>query len=159
MFKGDTAPGGGDYYLGSFEAAARTLAVEPVPLRLQSESEIDTAMISLGREQVGLVLMPDAFIAAHLQAIISSAARNNVPTIFDLSQFAQSRLASYGADNADTFGRVASYVDRIRRGFKPADLPVEVPTKFHLIINLKTAKTLGLEIPPTLLATADQVIE
>jgi putative tryptophan/tyrosine transport system substrate-binding protein len=160
MFKGDTAPGGGDYYLGSFEAAARTLAVEPVELRLQSEGEIETAMTSLGREQVGLVLMPDAFIAAHLQAIISSAARNNVPAIFDLPQFAQSGgLASYGADNADTFGRVASYVDRILRGFKPADLPVEAPTKFHLIINLQTAKTLGLEIPPTLLATADEVIE
>jgi putative tryptophan/tyrosine transport system substrate-binding protein len=104
--------------------------------------------------------MPDAFIAAHLQTIISSAARNNVPAIFDLPQYAQSGgLVSYGADNADMLRRAAGYVDRILRGVKPADLPVEVPTKFHLIINLKTAGALGLDVPPTLLARADEVIE
>ena len=156
----DTAPGGGDYYQGSFEAAARTLAVEPVTLRVHNDGEIDTAITSLGHQQAGLVLMPDAFIAAHLQAIISSAARNNVPAIFDLPQYAQSGgLVSYGADNADMLRRAAGYVDRILRGVKPTDLPVEVPTKFHLIINLKTAKALGLEIPQTLLATADELIQ
>jgi putative tryptophan/tyrosine transport system substrate-binding protein len=160
MFNPDTAPGGGDYYQGSFEAAARTLAVEPGTLRVRNDREIDTAITLLGDQQAGLVLMPDAFIAAHLPAIISSAARNNVPAIFDLPQYAQSGgLVSYGADNADMLRRAAGYVDRVLKGEKPADLPVQVPTKYELIINLKTARALGLEVPPTLLARADEVIE
>jgi putative ABC transport system substrate-binding protein len=160
MLNPDTALGGGDYYRGSFEAAARTLAIEPAALYVHSDSEIDSAMTSLSRQQTGVVLMPDAFIATHLQAIISSAARNNVPAIFDLPQFAQKGgLVSYGADSPDMLRRAAGYVDRILRGAEPADLPVEVPTKYHLIINLKAAMALGLTIPETLLATADEVIQ
>ena len=160
MFNPDTAPGGGDYYQGSFEAAARTLAVEPVTLRVRNDGEVDTAITSLGHQQSGLVLMPDAFIAAHLQAIISSAARNNVPAIFDLPQYAQSGgLVSYGADNADRYRLIAWYVDKILTGARPADLPVQQPTKFELVINLKTAKQIGVTIPQSMLYRADRVIK
>jgi putative ABC transport system substrate-binding protein len=104
--------------------------------------------------------MTDAFMGAHRGTVISSAARNNVPTIFEQRVFAlEGGLVSYGANGADLFRRAAGHVDRILRGAKPGDLPVEVPTKFDLVINLKTAKTLGLTIPETLLATADEVIQ
>jgi putative ABC transport system substrate-binding protein len=159
MFNPDTAPGGGRYHLGAFEAAARSLAVEPVAVRVRSEVEIDAAITSLGREQ-GCMIMSDAFMTANRATVIASAARNNVPAIADTSIFArEGGLISYGPSFADLFRRAASYVDRILRGAKPADLPVQVPIRFNLVINLKTAKALGLTIPETLLATADEVIQ
>ena len=104
--------------------------------------------------------MPDIFTTVHRGPIISAAARNNVPAVYSLPVFARDGgLLSYGADVVDVWRRTAAYVDRILRGAKPAELPVQFSTKFSLSINLKTAKTLGLTIPPNLLAVADEVIE
>ena len=104
--------------------------------------------------------MADSFMAVRHRTLISAAIRNNVPAIFELPLFArQGGLISYGPNFQDLFSRAAGYVDRILRGGMPSDLPVQVPTKFDLVINLKTAKALGLEIPPMLLARADEVIE
>jgi putative tryptophan/tyrosine transport system substrate-binding protein len=161
MFNPDTAPGSGAYFLGPFEAAARSLAVEPIVVRIRSDAEIEAELASLGREQAGLITMPDAFMAVHQTTVISAAARNNVPAIgADLPNFAkEGGLLSYGASFSDIFRRAAPYVDRILRGANPADLPVQAPTKYELVINLKTAKALGLEMPPSLLALADEVLE
>jgi putative ABC transport system substrate-binding protein len=117
--------------------------------------------IALGRESgVGLVAMPDPFTLAHRAPLISAAARNNVPAVCALSFFARDGgLLSYGPDVVDLFRRAASYVDRILRGAKPEDLPVQFPTKFEMVLNLKTAKALGLTVPLTLLAIATEVIE
>ena len=114
-----------------------------------------------GREPGGgLVCLPDAFMLAHRASIISAAARNNVPAVYYQSAFArEGGLLSYAVDPLDIWRRTASYVDRILRGEKPGDLPVQFATKFELVINLKTAKALGLTIPETLLATADEVIQ
>jgi putative ABC transport system substrate-binding protein len=104
--------------------------------------------------------MPDAFTGGHRAPIISAAARNNVAAVYGLSESARDGgLLSYGVDRVDLYRRAASYVDRILRGAKPGDLPVQFPTKYELVINLKTAKALGLTIPETLLATADEVIQ
>ena len=161
MFNPDTAPSGGAYFLGSFEAAARSLAVESITARVRSDAEIEAEIASLGSEQTGLVLMPDSFMQVHQGTVISLTARNNVPAIgADLPGFAkEGGLLSYGASFSDIFRRAASYVDRILRGANPGDLPVQAPTKYELAINLMTAKALGLEVPPTLLARADEVIE
>jgi ABC-type uncharacterized transport system substrate-binding protein len=161
MFNPDTAPGGGTYFLRSFEAAAQSLAVEPIIIRVRSDAEIEAGVASLGREKAGLVVMTDAFMGNHQATVISATARNNVPAIgADLQSFAkEGGLLSYGANFPDIFRRAAPYVDRILRGANPADLPVQSPTKFELIINLRTAKALGLDVPPTLLARADEVIE
>ena len=105
-------------------------------------------------------IIPDSFTFAHRVSIISAAARHNVPAVYPYSDFARDGgLLSYAVDPVDTFRRAATYVDRILRGAKPSDLPVQQPTKFELVINLKTAKALGLTIPETLLATADEVIQ
>ena len=160
LFNPDTAPGGGDFYLGSFEAAARALAVEPVTMRVRSDAEIEAAIAALGRERAGLVMMDEAFMAVHQATVISSSARNNVPAIDTTPGFVRDGgLISYGADMTDLFRRAAGYVDRILRGEKPADLPVQTPTKFLTAINLKTAKALGLDVAAELLAIADEVIE
>ena len=161
MFNPDTAPGGGTYFLGSFEAAARSLGVEPIMIRVYSGTEIEEGVASLGREKAGLVIMTDSFMGNHQATLISATARSNVPAIgADLQSFAkEGGLVSYGASFPDIFRRAAPYVDRILRGANPADLPVQSPTKFALIINLKTAKSLGLDISPTLLVRADEVIE
>jgi putative tryptophan/tyrosine transport system substrate-binding protein len=160
MFNPDTAPGRGSYFLGSFEAAARSLAVEPITVRVHSDAEIETAIISLGHDQGGLVAMTDSFMGIHLGTIISSEARNNVATIFDGPQFARNGgLISYGPDYLDMFRRAAGTVNRILLGAKPADLPIEFPTKFDLIVNVKTAKALGLTVPPSILLSAAEVIE
>ena len=104
--------------------------------------------------------MPDIFMFAHRAPIILAAARNNVPAVYYLSDFARDGgLLSYGVDQVDTWRRAASYVDRILRGAKLAELPVQFPAKFEMAVNLKTAKALGLTIPETLLATADEVIQ
>ena len=104
--------------------------------------------------------MPDAFTVGHRLPIISAAAQNNVPAVYSRSYFARdSGLLSYGFDPVDNFRRAASYVDRILRGEKPGDLPVQFPTKFEMVVNLKTAKALGLTVPQSFLLRADEVIE
>jgi putative tryptophan/tyrosine transport system substrate-binding protein len=160
MFNPDTAPGGGSYYLAPFEAAARSLAIEPTQARVHSDTEIEAAITALGREQSGLVVMDDSFMSIHRGTVILLAARNNVPAIFSLSfSTKEGGLISYGINSVDLFRRAATYVDRILRGTKPGDLPVQVPTQFELGVNVKTAKTLGLTIPPSVIAIADEVIE
>jgi putative tryptophan/tyrosine transport system substrate-binding protein len=160
MFNPDTAPSGGNVFLGSFEAAARLLTVEPFTVPVRSDAEIETAVATLGRERAGLVTMDDSFMAVHFGTVISSSARNKVPTIsVAIEHVRRGSLISYGPDFNDLFRRAAGYVDRILRGEKPADLPVQTPTKYLTALNLKTAKTLGLTVPPELLATADEVIE
>jgi putative ABC transport system substrate-binding protein len=161
MFNPDTAPVGGSYYLLPFEAAARSLKVEPIIATVHTDVEIETVITSLGREPGGgLVVMPDVFMLVHRGPIILLAARNNVPAVYWRSVFVRDGgLVSYGPDPVDIFRRAAPYVDRILRGAKPADLPVQLPTKFEMAVNVKTAKALGLLVPETLLATADEVIE
>jgi putative tryptophan/tyrosine transport system substrate-binding protein len=159
MFNPDTAPV--SVYMPSLETAARSLKVVPIPAPVHSDAEIETAITTLRREPLrGLVVMPDTFTVSHRLPIILAAARNNVPAIYYLSDFVKDGgLLSYGADPKDVFRRTATYVDRILRGAKPSELPVQFSTKFELAINLKTAKALGLTIPPKLLALADEVIE
>ena len=160
MFNPDTAPDHGNFFLELFELAARLLAVEPVTVAVRSDGEIENAITTLGREQAGLVLMDDAFMAVHYPAVISSTLANKVPSIYAAQGFPRDGgLVSYGPDFYDIFRRAAGYVDRILKGDKPADLPVQQPTKFELVINLKTAKALGLTVPDKLLLTADEVIE
>ena len=159
LFNPDTAPGGGDFFLSSFEAAARALTVEPVAMRVRSDAEIEAAIAALG-QRAGLVTMDDSFMGVHGLTIISSSARSNMPAIFFGDALVrEGGLISYGPDYTDLFRRAAGYVDRILRGERPANLPVQTPTKFLTALNLKTAKALGLTVPPELLATADEVIE
>ena len=159
MFNPETAPI--SPYMPSLETAARSLKVEPIILPVHSDAEIETAINDLGREPGGGLVVPgDTFTLAHRAPIILAAARNQVPAVYPLSKFVKDAgLFSYGPDMVDISRREASYVDRILRGAKPAELPVQLPTKFELAINLKTAKALGLTIPETLLATADEVIQ
>jgi putative ABC transport system substrate-binding protein len=104
--------------------------------------------------------MPDAFLAAHRAPVILAAARNDVPAVYWLSAFPRDGgLLSYGVDLLDTFRRAATYIDRILRGAKPSELPVQLPTKFEMVVNLKTAKALGLAVPPSIMLRADEVIE
>jgi len=133
----------------SFETAARSLKVALIIAPVHSDVEIETAIIALGREPGGgLVVMPDIFTVAHRAPIISAAARNNVPAVYYFSYFARDGgLLSYGVDPVDTYRRAATYVDRILRGEKPGDLPVQFPTRFEMVVNRKTATALGLAIP------------
>jgi putative ABC transport system substrate-binding protein len=148
-------------FMPSLETAARSLKVEPIIASVHGEAEIETAITALGREPgAGLVVMPDAFMVAHRAAIISAAARNKIPAVYWVSDFARDGgLLSYGFDQADGYRLAASYVDRILRGAKPGDLPVQFPTKFEMAVNLKTAKTLGLAVPPSILLRVTEVIE
>ena len=132
-----------------------------IPAPVHDEAEIETATAALGREPgSGLVVMSDAFTFVHRASIISAAARNNVPAVYTLSDFARDGgLLSYGTDLVAPWRRAASYVDRILRGAKPAELPVQLPTKFEMVVNLKTAKALGLTVPQSILLRADEVIE
>jgi putative ABC transport system substrate-binding protein len=148
-------------YMPSFEMAARSLKIEPITVQIHSGAEIETAIVALGREPGGgLVVIPDAFVAVHRAPIISAAARNNVPAVYARSDFVRDGgLLSYGPDPVDTYRRAATYVDRILRGEKPGDLPVQFPTKFEMVLNRKTANALGLAIPPSILLRANEVIE
>jgi len=149
------------FFMPSFETTARSLKVEAITAPVHDDVEIETAIISLGREPGGgLVVTADAFIVAHRVPIISAAARNNIPAVYIQSDFARDGgLLSYGEDPIAAFRRPATYVDRILRGEKPGDLPVQFPVKYEMVLNLKTAKALGLTIPAILQATADEVIE
>jgi putative tryptophan/tyrosine transport system substrate-binding protein len=148
-------------YMPSLDMAARSLKVALITAPAHSDAEIETAITTLAREPGGgLVVMPDAFTTVHRAPIISVAARNNVPAVYSQSAFAtEGGLLSYGPDRVDTFRRAASYVDRILRGEKPGDLPVQFPTEFEMVVNLKTAKALGLTVPQSILLRADEVIE
>ena len=159
MFNPDTALASAS--MPSLETAARSLKIEPIITPVHSDVEIETAIIGLGRAPGGgLVVMPDLFMFVHRASIISAAARNNIPAVAPGSYFAKDGgLLSYGPDIADNCRRAATYADRILRGEKPGDLPVQFPTKFELVINLKTAKALGLAVPTSILARATEVIE
>jgi putative ABC transport system substrate-binding protein len=159
MFNPDTAPV--SIYMPSLETAARSLKVELIPAPVRSDVEIETAITALGREPGGgLVVLPELFTTLHRAPIISAAARDNVPAVYGSSASARDGgLLSYGVDNVDTYRRSASYVDRILRGAKPSELPVQLPTKFQMVVNRKTATALGLTVPPSIMLRADEVIE
>ena len=145
----------------SAEAAAPMFAVRPVVALVHETAEIEATIKKLGQEPGGaLMLAPDAFMFRHHKLIIEVATRYLLPTMYFNRDFAAAGgLLAYGVDPVHQFRQAATYVDRILRGAKAGDLPVQQPTKFELVINLKTAKALGLEVPPTLLARADEVIE
>jgi putative ABC transport system substrate-binding protein len=159
MFNPDTAPV--STFIPSFQTAAWSLKVEPITAPVHDDEEIEAAIVALGRAPGGgLVVMPDIYMVAHRAQIISAAARNNVPAVHWTSAFArEGGLLSYGADQVDIWRRAATYADRILRGDKPGDLPVQFPTKFEMAVNLRTAKALGLAVPPSILQRADEVIE
>ena len=145
----------------SIEGAARDVGIEPQQALVRSEQEIDAAINAIARTPNGSIIVPpQAFLLVHRARLIASAARERLPAVYWNALFVRDGgLLSYGIDPADQLAHAATYVDRILKGEKPADLPVQAPTKYELAINLKTAKALGLTIPPTLLATADEVIE
>ena len=161
IFNPETAPGKGSFFMAPFEPVARALNVEPIGVRVSDPAEIESAMTAIGRAPgSSLIVMPDAFTTVHRQLIILLAARHALPAIYPYRyEAADGGLLSYGVDTVDLLRRAAPYVDRILKGEKPADLPVQAPTKFELVINLRTARALRFTIPPTLLALADEVIE
>jgi ABC-type uncharacterized transport system substrate-binding protein len=145
----------------SLQEAARTLGLQLHVLKASTESDIETAFVTLAEHRAnGLVIPSDVFLITHEERIAAWALRHGMPTIFQPRSAAMAGgLISYSGSALDEYRQAASYVDRILRGEKPADLPVQNPTKYELVINLKTAKALGLEVPATLLARADEVIE
>ncbi len=150
-----------DYYLQAAKTAALSVGVEPVPTLVENATDIERAIGSFASApNGGLVLIPDVSATVHRDLVIALAARHRIPAVYYARMFAAAGgLMSYGSDLVDMFRQAASYVDRILRGDKPADLPVQAATKFETIINLKTAKALGLTVPPGLLVAADEVIE
>jgi putative tryptophan/tyrosine transport system substrate-binding protein len=146
---------------GAIQSAAQSIGIEVSPTGVRVTSDIENAVMNFARfPKGGLVVTGSAPAAAHRDLIITLAARHRLPAIYPFRYFANSGgLISYGPTTIDPYVRAAGYVDRILKGDKPADLPVQAPTKYELVINLKTAKALGLDVPPTLLALADEVIE
>jgi putative ABC transport system substrate-binding protein len=161
MFNPDTSPGGGGYFLHSFEAAGTALGVKPIVAPVRNPSEIEKVIGDLAREpDGGLVLMPDIFLQLHREQVMTLAERHKLPVVYWLGAYAkEGGLLGYGPDYLDLFRRSASYVDRILKGEKPSNLPLQVPTKFELVINLKTAKALGLDVSLSLQQRANEVIE
>ena len=161
MFNPHTAPYTEEIYLPSMEAAAKKLGVKQFKSLVYREADIEEAISGLGREPgSSLIAMTDSFMTVHRKAVIDLTIQNKVPLMYYVRIAPrEGGLISYGIDLTDLFGRAASYVDRVLRGAKPAELPVQLPTKFELAVNLKTAKALGLTVPPTLLTSADEVIE
>jgi putative ABC transport system substrate-binding protein len=146
--------------LPSFETAARSLKVELITAPVHSDAEVEAAIIALGREPGGGLVVVPGFTTVDRAPIISAAARNNVPAVYAFSYYARDGgLVSYGIDQLDLWRRSATYIDRILRGANPAELPVQFPTKFEMVVNLKTAKALGLTVPQSILLRADEVIE
>jgi putative ABC transport system substrate-binding protein len=160
MFNPTTAPYA-RYYVDTFRSAASALSVEPIEAAVHSTTEVEAVMTKLGgAPDSGLVVIPDTSMVIYRETIISLAERYHLPTIYPFRLFvAGGGLISYGIDIPDLLRGAATYVDRILRGAKPNELPVQLPTKFELIVNLKTAKSLGLTIPESFLQRADEVIE
>jgi putative ABC transport system substrate-binding protein len=158
LFDPDTAPQT-DYYRAALEAASRTLGIVAEAAPFHGAVDIEAIVTALGPE-AGVIVMPGISVQTDRETIITSAARHRVPVVYGFRFFVKDGgLISYGVDLPDLQRRAATYADRILKGANPADLPVQLPTKFELAINLKTAKALGLDIPPMLLARADEVIE
>jgi len=160
MFNPDATPSA-VAFSHSAQAAAQQLAVQVVAAPVRAPSDIEELMTMLGRQPgAGLILPGDTFTSFHRKLIIALSAHHQLPAIYAFRYFpAEGGLVSYGLDTIDQYRQAAVYVDRILRGEKPADLPVQQPTKFELVINLRTAEALGIEVPPTLLSLADEVIE
>ncbi len=161
MFNRTVSPGGGAYYREPFEAAAKGFGLTAVDLELSSVGEIEAAIASFAAAGGnGIVANSDSFLAVNRDRVIASVNRHRLPTTFASPLYARAgALLAYGVESDQEWLSAAGYVDRILRGEKPRDLPVQLPAKFELAINLKTAKALGLTVPPTMLAIADEVIE
>jgi putative tryptophan/tyrosine transport system substrate-binding protein len=161
IFNPDTASSKGSYFLPSFEDAAKSNDVTPLAIAVRSREAIEPALAAFGREPgSGLIVMPDNFTALHRGLVIAQTATQRIPAIYPFRYFAkEGGLMSYGPDLIDLYRRSASYVDRILRGAKVIDLPVQAPTKFDFVINLKAANALGLALSRHMLARADEVIE
>jgi len=161
LFNPETAPYVMRYFQGPLETSARSLGLQPSSSPVHNTSEIERAITALARAPGGgLIMMPDTFNIVHRERIIALARQNKLPAISPYRfVVAEGGLISYGLDLVDLFRRTGGYVDRILRGAKPAELPVQAPTKYETTINLKTAKALGLTVPDKPLATADEVIE
>src|SRR5262245_54905820 len=155
MYNPNSVPDSGTFFAGAFMEAAAQYKVQPIIAEVHDPAEIENTMTKLGGETgSGVALVPDNFTTIHRELIISLTARFRIPAIYPYRW-----LLSYGADAVDLFRRASEYVSRILRGADPAYLPVQAPTKFELVINLRTAKALGIVIPRILLAGAEQVIE
>jgi putative ABC transport system substrate-binding protein len=161
MFNPASAASRGEYFLQPFETAAASIGVKALAMPVHSGADIEQALASLGREPGGgLIVMPDNFTTINRGLIIAGTARQQVPAIYPLPQFANDGgLIAYGADLLDLYRRAPFYIDRILKGAKPAELPVQSPTKFDMVLNLKTAKALGLTVSPIMIARANEVIE
>jgi putative tryptophan/tyrosine transport system substrate-binding protein len=157
----DASQGGGTGLFAAIQAVAPSLQVEVIPVNMRAADEIERAIAGFARSPTGgLVVTAGAASVVHRDLILALEARYRLPAVYYERFFAAAGgLMSYGPDRIDQYRRAAGYVDRILKGERPADLPVQVPTKYELAINLKTAKALGLNVPPTLLAIADEVIE
>jgi putative ABC transport system substrate-binding protein len=161
MVNPETAVLRGTFYLRTFETAAAALAIEPITSNVYNATNVEAVIVALGQNPGGgLIVAPETFSELHRELIVSLVAQHRVPTIYGTRQFAMSGgLVSYGPYRNDTFRRSASYVDRIFRGERPGDLPVQAPTKYETVINLTAAKALGINVPSPLLVAADEVIE
>jgi len=157
----DTQPDRGAIFLDPFEDAARSLGVAPIKGEVRDMHGVEAVAARLATEPGGgVVVTPDAFFASHSAQIVALAERFRLPAVYPYRYYvAQGGLLCYGVNNVDLFRQAAPYVDRILRGAKPADLPIQQPTRFELVINKKTAKALNLAMPSSLLAGADEVIE
>jgi putative ABC transport system substrate-binding protein len=160
IYNPETAPYA-DLFQRPVEAAAPAFAVMPITVAARSVAELESAVDAFARTPTGgLLVLPDVTNLIHRDQIIALAARHRLPAVYPYRYYAASGgLLSYGSEQADVFRRAASYVDRILKGASPGELPVQAPTKYELVINLKTAKALDLEVPPMLIARADEVIE
>jgi len=160
LFNPATAPYA-EYFVSPFKSAGLSLAMRTIIASVRDAAELETAIVTQAREpDGGLVVMPDTFMTVHRAKITALAAQYGLPAVYPFRFFAANGgLLSYGNDTSDNFRRAATYAHRILQGVKPGELPVQAPTKFELVINLKTAKALGLTVPDTLLVRADELIE
>jgi putative ABC transport system substrate-binding protein len=161
IFNPGTAPGGGSFYYPGIEAAARVFGVQVTKVPVHDAAEFDQVIANHAREpNGGVIAMPDTFMNGHRMEIAELALRHRLPSIYPYRFFAEAGgLMTYGNDQHDNYRRAAIYADRILKGIKPSDLPVQIPVKFELVVNVKTAKSIGLEVPPSFYWRADEVIE
>ena len=161
LFNPNVATAGGSFYLRTIEAAAASFAVALNPMPVFTVADIEAAVTALAREpNSGLIVMPDPFIVPHRELVMALAVRHRLPAIYGFRNMAlEGGLVAYGVNSVELYRRSADYVDRILKGAQPGELPIQAPTRFDLVVNLKTAKAMGLKIPELFLLRADEVIE